>query len=76
VIVHRGAPAVSFSIEVTKALGARQREMSMDTEGLIILAMVLAILGGLLLGVKLNRILGQLKNTNETLASILEEVRK
>jgi hypothetical protein len=48
----------------------------MDTEGLIILAMVLAILGGLLLEVKLNRILGQLRNTNETLASILEEVKK
>jgi len=48
----------------------------MDTEGLIIVAIVVAILGGLLLEFKLDRILGQLRNTNATLASILEELKK
>jgi hypothetical protein len=48
----------------------------MDAEGLIIVAIVLAILGGMLLGYKLDRILGQLRNTNETLASILEALKK
>jgi hypothetical protein len=48
----------------------------MDTEGLVIVAMVLAILGGLLLEFKLDRIARELRNTNEMLASILEETKK
>jgi hypothetical protein len=48
----------------------------MDAEGLIIVAIVLAVLGGMLLGYTLDRILGQLRNTNEMLASILEKLKK
>jgi ABC-type uncharacterized transport system permease subunit len=48
----------------------------MDAEGLIIVAIVLAVLGGMLLGYALDRILGQLRNTNEMLASILEKLKK
>jgi hypothetical protein len=44
----------------------------MDTKSLIILAMVMAALGGLLLEFRLNRILDQLKKTNQTLESLLE----